>query len=265
MSALNPQRTGTLDARRPAGASEHDGADCLRDEFLTLASHELKTPLTSLALQVQRMKRMRERKADDASTWVASLEVVGRQVNRLARLCDDMLQAITLRAGQLAPERQCVDLAALVREVVAGLAVELRAPSATISVDAPEGVVGRWDREQVGRLVFHLVKNALMFGEGRPISIEVKASPRGAQLLVRDQGAGIAEEDQERIFACFERVGDVDHVGGLGLGLYIAREIALAHGGRIGVESAPGRGSTFLVDLPLEPEPASQAGAARAP
>ncbi|KYG05872.1 sensor histidine kinase [Sorangium cellulosum] len=251
MSALNPQRTGTLDARRPARASEHDGADCLRDEFLKLASHELKTPLTSLALQVQRMKRMSERHAEDASTWVASLEVVGRQVNRLARLCDDMLQAISLRAGQLAPERQSVDLGALVREVVAGLPVELRAPSAAISVDAPEGVVGLWDREQLGRLVFHLVKNAITFGEDRPVSVEVKAPPGGAQLLVRDRGTGIAEEDQERIFACFERAGDVEHFGGLGLGLYIAREIVHAHGGRIGVESALGRGSTFVVDLPL--------------
>lgn len=265
MSALNSQRIGTLDARRPARASAHDGGDGLRDEFLTLASHELKTPLTSLALQVQRMKRMSERQAEDASTWVASLEVVGRQVNRLARLCDDMLLAISLRAGQLAPERQSVDLGELVREVVAGLAVELRAPFGTLAVDAPEGLVGRWDREQIGRLVFHLVKNAIMFGEGRPISLDVKASPGGAQLVVRDHGTGIAEEDQERIFACFERVGDVEHFGGLGLGLYIAREIVHAHGGRIRVESSLGRGSTFLVDLPLDPEPASQASVACAP
>ncbi|WP_437596018.1 HAMP domain-containing sensor histidine kinase [Sorangium sp. So ce590] len=265
MSALNPQPTGTLDVRRPARASEHDGGDGFRDEFLTLASHELKTPLTSLALQVQRMKRMSERQAGDASTWVASLEVVGRQVNRLARLCDDMLQAIALRAGQLAPERQSVDLGALVREVVAGLAIELSAPSTSISVDTPEGVVGRWHREQIGRLVLNLVKNAIMFGEGRPISVEVKASPRGAQLLVRDHGTGIADEDQERIFACFERVGDVEHFGGLGLGLYLAREIARAHGGQIGVESSLGRGSTFLVDLPLGPEPAIQASVARLP
>ncbi|XXX72876.1 HAMP domain-containing sensor histidine kinase [Sorangium sp. So ce134] len=265
MSALNPQRTGTLDAGRPARASERDRADYLRDEFLTLASHELKTPLTSLALQVQRMKRMSERQAEDASTWVASLEVVGRQVNRLARLCDDMLQAISLRAGQLAPERESVDLGALAREVVARLPVELCAPSAAISIDAPEGVVGRWDRGQIARLVFHLVKNAVVFGEGRPVSLEINASPGGARLLVCDRGMGIAEEDHERIFACFERAGDVEHFGGLGLGLYIAREIAHAHGGRIGVESAPGRGATFIVDLPLEPEPASQPGVARDP
>ncbi|WP_437618670.1 sensor histidine kinase [Sorangium sp. So ce1151] len=261
---MNAQPAGTLDARRPARAPDDDRGAALRDEFLTLASHELKTPLTSLALQVQRMRRMSARRAEELPTWGDSLEVVGRQINRLTRLCDDMLQAMRLRSGELAPERQRVDLGALVREVVAGLAVELRAPSATISVDAPDGTIGCWDREQIGRLVFHLIKNALMFGQGQPISLEVKACAGGARLLVRDRGMGIAEEDQERIFECFERVGHVEHFGGLGLGLYLAREIARSHGGYIAVESSPGRGATFLVELPLEPAPASQARAARA-
>ncbi|WP_437585830.1 sensor histidine kinase [Sorangium sp. So ce1000] len=265
MSALNAPLTRTPDARRPARASEHDAGAGVRDEFLTLASHELMTPLTSLTLQVQRMKRLSERRAEDGPTWVASLEVVGRQVNRLTRLCDDMLQAIKLRSGPLDPERESVDLGALVREVLAGLPVELRSPSSTISINAPEGIVGRWDREQLGRLVFHLVKNAILFGEGRPIFIEVKACSGGAELLVRDQGAGIAEEDQARIFRCFERASGVVHFGGLGLGLYIAREIARAHGGTIGVESSPGRGSTFMVELPFDPEPASRVNVARAP
>ncbi|WP_437774583.1 sensor histidine kinase [Sorangium sp. So ce1097] len=252
MSALNAQHAGMLDAPRPPCAPGCDGGDGLRDEFLALASHELMTPLTSLRLQVQRMKRMSERQAEASATWSASLDVVGRQVNRLTRLCDDMLLAIKLRAGQLAPERLSVDLGALVWEVVAGLAVEIRAPSSALLVDAPEGVVGRWDGEQVGRLVFHLVKNALVFGEGRQIVLQVRACPGGARLVVRDHGKGIAEEDQERIFGCFERAGDVEHHGGLGLGLYIAREIVRAHGGSIGVESAPGRGATFTVELPLD-------------
>ncbi|WP_437730197.1 sensor histidine kinase [Sorangium sp. So ce1335] len=252
MSASNAQLAGTRDARRSPCAPEHDGGTGLRDEFLALASHELITPLTALRLQVQRMKRMSERQAEESSAWLASLDVVGRQVNRLTRLCDDMLQAIRLRAGQLAPERQSVDLGALVWEVIAGLAVELRSPSSAILVDAQEGVVGRWDREQIGRLVFHLVKNAIVFGEGRQIVLQVEPCPGGARLVVLDHGKGIAEEDQERIFACFERVGDVDHYGGLGLGLYLAREIVRAHGGSIGVESAPGRGATFTVELPLD-------------
>ncbi|WP_438031776.1 sensor histidine kinase [Sorangium sp. So ce204] len=265
MSVSNAPLTGTPDARRPARGCEPDAGASVRDEFLTLASHELLTPLTSLKLQVQRMKRLSEQRAEDGSTWVASLEVVGRQVNRLTRLCDDMLQAIRLRSGPLDPERETVDLGALVREVIAELSVELRSPSSTISIDAPEGVVGRWDREQMGRLVFHLVKNAIQFGAGRPISIEVKACPGGAELLVRDRGAGIAEEDQARIFRCFERAGGVVHFGGLGLGLYIAREIVRAHGGTIGVESSPGCGSTFMIELPLEPEPASRAAISLAP
>ncbi|MGK3992716.1 sensor histidine kinase [Sorangium sp. So ce1024] len=252
MSALNAQVAGTLDAPRSACAPERDGRDGLRDEFLALASHELMTPLTSLRLQVQRMKRMSERQAESASTWGASLDVVGRQVNRLTRLCDDMLLAIKLRAGQVAAERRSVDLGAVVWEVVAGLAVEIRAPSSVILVDAQEGVVGRWDGEQVARLVFHLVKNAIVFGEGRQIVLQVTACPGGARLVVRDHGKGIAAEDHERIFGCFERVGDVEHYGGLGLGLYIAREIVRAHGGSIGVESAPGRGATFTVELPLD-------------
>jgi signal transduction histidine kinase len=212
----------------------------------------------------QEMERASEQHAEESPAWSASLDIVGRQVNRLTRLCDDMLQAIRLRSGQLAPERRSVDLGALVWEVVAGLAVEICAPPSAILVDAPEGVVGRWDREQIGRLVFHLVKNAVVFGEGRQIVLQVKACPGGARLVVRDQGKGIAEEDQERIFACFERIGDVEHYGGLGLGLYLAREIVRAHGGSIGVESSLGCGATFTVELPVDPEHASQASPARA-
>jgi two-component system, OmpR family, sensor histidine kinase SenX3 len=256
MSASHAQLAGTAPEHRPAPAFELDEAACIRDEFLTLASHELMTPLTSLTLQVQRMKRMSERRAGEAPTWVASLDVVGRQISRLTRLCDDMLQAIKLRSGQLSPERRTVDLGALVRDVVAGVGVEIPAASCAISVDAAEGVVGRWDRAQLERLVFHLLKNAVIFGEGRPVALEVHAGPAGAELLVRDQGMGIAKKDQERIFACFERLVDADHFGGLGLGLYFAREIVRAHDGSIHVESAPGRGSTFIVNLPFDPSAA---------
>ncbi|MFS8069323.1 MAG: sensor histidine kinase, partial [Byssovorax sp.] len=139
----------------------------------------------------------------------------------------------------------------LVREVVASVAVQCPSAACTITVDADEGLLGRWDRGQIERLVFHLLKNAVTFGDHEPIEVEARATVGGARLTVRDHGSGIAPEDQARIFECFERAAPVEHFGGLGLGLYIARAVVSAYHGSIRVESEPGRGATFIVELPL--------------
>jgi signal transduction histidine kinase len=227
----------------------------LRDEFLLLASHELMTPLTSLKLQVQTIKLMSEREPETAPPWAPSLlDVCDRQIGRLSRLFDDVLQAIQIQADELEPALEEIDLAALVREVVARAVRQGAKAGCMITIDADEGTIGRWDRGQIERLVFHLIKNAVTFGEHRPVEVEVRATGEGARLTVRDHGCGIAPEHHARIFERFERAAPVEHFGGLGLGLYIARAVVRAYHGSIRVESEPGRGATFIVELPLAPE-----------
>jgi two-component system, OmpR family, sensor histidine kinase SenX3 len=237
--------------RRTSGPPSSEAAR-LRDEFLMLASHELMTPLTSLKLQVQTMKVMSEREPEASPAWAASmLAVCDRQIGRLSRLFDDVLQAIRIQADELEPAREEIDLGALVREVVASVAAQSPIAAHTITVDVDEGLLGRWDRGQIERLVFHLLKNAVTFGNHQPIAVEARAMAGGARLTVRDHGDGIAPEDQARIFECFERAAPVEHFGGLGLGLYIARAVARACHGSIRVESEPGCGATFIVELPF--------------
>lgn len=232
----------------------------VREEFLSLATHELMTPVTSLALNTELMKREIALQPGVPDKIAAALGVFDRQLGRLALLFDSLLQATELEAGPPELTLEDVDLTQLVHRVVGHLSVQLPEAERTVSVDAPHALVGRWDRARLERVALHLVKNALTFGEGKPITIELRATPGGARLVVRDQGLGIAREDQARIFERFQRAVPVSNFGGLGLGLYIAREIVRAHGGSIDVESQPGRGAAFTVDLPLEP-----AGEAAAP
>jgi len=201
------------------------------------------------------MKRMSERRPEATPAWAAGmLAVFDRQIGRLASLCDDLLRVMQIESGGLSSAPEDVDLAALVRDSLASVHAQRPTAGGTITIDAAGAVIGRWDRSLLERLVFHLVRNAVLYGEEKPIAIEVRTAAGRAQLIVRDCGLGIEAEDQERIFGCFERAVPVEHFGGLGLGLFIARAIADVHGGAIRVESKPGRGATFTVELPLAAE-----------
>lgn len=254
MSPMPALRSSTVEANQSGADARPPSAEAarLRDEFLMLASHELMTPLTSLKLQVQAMRGMSEREPEASPAWAASmLAVCDRQIGRLSRLFDDALQAVRIQGDALEPANEDIDLGALVREVVASVAAQSQVAACTIVVDADEGLYGRWDRGHIERLVFHLIKNAVTFGDHEPITVEARAAAGGAQIIVRDRGIGIAREDQARIFECFERAAPVEHFGGLGLGLYIARAVVRAYHGSIRVESEPGRGATFIVELPF--------------
>jgi signal transduction histidine kinase len=133
----------------------------------------------------------------------------------------------------------------------------------TIDVDVPEAIVGRWDRTRIEQIVTNLLSNAIKYGDGKPIRVAAREVDGWLRLDVKDDGAGIPRADQSRIFQAFERVTAASRVGGLGLGLYIGRQIAVAHGGALSVESKPGQGSVFTLELPLEA--ASNSGATSRP
>jgi PAS domain S-box-containing protein len=226
-----------------------------RDEFLSIASHELRTPLTSLKLQMQMTQRRIARGGPDAYSpeWVDRLvEQSNRQIDRLARLVDDMLDIARIQTGRLVIEPAPVDAVELVRDVLERLGPHLAEAGTPASLAAPEALEAEWDRFRVEQVVTNLLTNAMRYGGHKPVVVTLQARDGHIRLSVRDQGLGVPKESQERIFNRFERAISANDVSGLGLGLFISRQIVEAHGGRIWVESdGPGHGATFHVELPV--------------
>ncbi|MDQ6892479.1 MAG: PAS domain S-box protein [Acidobacteriota bacterium] len=221
----------------------------LRNDFLSVAGHELRTPLSVLSLQVHTMLSGATG-AGGSGVAAVRADRVKRSLDRLSRLVDDLLDVSRVNAGRLRLEPEDVDFAALCREVVDRLDAEAEARGSRIELDAPGAVAGRWDPRRLDQVIQNLVSNAIKYGEGRPIRVTVSGDGETARLVVRDEGIGIASADQDRIFRRFERAVAERNFGGLGLGLWITKEIVDACGGEISVESAPGAGSTFRVTLP---------------
>ena len=222
---------------------EAEEARIVRENFLTVAAHELRTPLTTLRLRLQRLGTRSGKSEDDLRTAL-------RQVLRMDGLIHQFLDAIRLQQARIELDRRAVDLGALAQEVGDRLAP---AAAPRLEVEAPAPVVGRWDPARLEHVIAHLLLNAFKFGGGKPVHVRVERNGDRALLSVRDEGIGIALEDQQRIFRRFERAVGVRQFGGLGLGLRIASEFVHAHGGTIRVASAAGKGAIFTVDLPIEP------------
>ncbi len=225
-----------------------------RDDFLSIASHELRTPLTTLSLEIQSLKRGLAKSAKGlpkSNRLERSADVAENQINRLIVLVEELLDVSRLASGRLRVEPTEFDLSDLVREVASRLKPSLDAAGCALRVEAHARTVGSWDRLRVEQVVANLLSNALKYGPGHPVEMSVTRETQCACLRVRDHGIGIAREDQRRIFQRFERAVSVSHYSGFGLGLWIAREIVLAHGGSIDVDSELGRGATFTVRLPM--------------
>jgi PAS domain S-box-containing protein len=222
----------------------------VRDEFLSIASHELKTPLTPLRLKLHSLRRSARTGGMDGETLLTHLDIAERQVARLSRLIDSLLDVSRIGAGKLELDWEDVDLAEVVREVVGRFEPQAAKAGSSVTVRAPEPVIGRWDRLRLDQVVTNLLTNALKYGAGKPVELSVSSQAGHALLLVHDQGIGIDAGNLSRIFERFERAVSERHYGGLGLGLYITRTIVQALGGSIEARSTPGAGSTFIVTLP---------------
>ncbi|XXF78366.1 HAMP domain-containing sensor histidine kinase [Myxococcaceae bacterium GXIMD 01537] len=235
----------------------HEARDAvrLRDEFLGIASHELKTPLTPLHLKLQMLQKQAEAAARGGAPvspgrLAESLEVLQRQVRKLSSLVDNLLDVSRITAGRLRLELEDMDLATVAAEVLGRFAPSAAQLQCQLELHAPVPVFGKWDRLRLEQVVTNLVSNALKYGAGRPVVVHVEADGPLARLSVRDGGIGISEADQKRIFERFERAVSEKHYGGLGLGLYITRQIVEAFGGTVRVSSALGQGSTFTLEVP---------------
>ena len=222
-----------------------------RDEFLSIASHELKTPLTTLDLQIWSLLGLIQGRALDGlgPKLTSKLHMAARQIDRLTVLMNNLLDVTRIMAGRLRLAKRDTDLAEIVRDV-GTRSRELPGGNAPVQIDADGSVRGFWDPVLLETIVSNLVSNAVKFGNGKPVEVTVGSDDHRATLTVRDHGIGIDPGDQERIFGRFERAVPDKHFGGFGVGLWIARHATEAHDGTIHVSSAPGAGSTFVVELP---------------
>ena len=234
------------------GELEH--AVRMRDDFMSIVSHEVRTPLNGLILETQLRKMHLAR--DNAAAFTldkmkAMVERDERQIQSLIRLIEDMLDVSRIRTGKLSIRPGQFDLSHLVSTLVETFAPQISAAQSSVNLNAESPVVGLWDEFRIEQVVSNLLTNALRYGAKSPIDVSVYVEGENAIVEVRDQGIGISEENQQRIFQQFERVSAKHAVAGLGLGLFISEQIVAAHGGKITVQSALGEGAVFRVSLPL--------------
>jgi signal transduction histidine kinase len=224
-----------------------------RDEFLSVASHELRTPLSTLRLQTTTLRRWLTQASlpEYEPVLTKHFAVIDRQVGRLEKLTAELLDVSRITSGRLELHRESVDLVVLVREIVDRFRADQTRSVPAIVFESDPSVVGEWDPFRIDQVASNLLVNAIRYGEGKPVHVSVRAADAAARIIVRDEGIGIAADQKERIFERFERAVSSSNYGGLGLGLWIARQVVDAHDGAIEVDSEPGRGATFTVTLPL--------------
>lgn len=225
-----------------------------RDEFVSISSHELKTPLTSLKLKTQFLRRKLEKNGNMPQDEMKKFaEGIDHQITRLTRLVDDMLDISRLRSGKFKLAREKVNFCELVHNAVEQIKPQfIEAGYEVPTLINLKEVYGNWDALRIEQVVNNLLTNAIRYGEGKPVTLEVRVNDKEVELLVKDHGAGISEEQMKRIFNRFERLTEVHETTGLGLGLFLSQRIIDAHEGKIWVESELGKGSTFYFSLPLD-------------
>jgi PAS domain S-box-containing protein len=226
-------------------------AVAVRDQFLDVASHELKTPLTPLALRLEHMARLFDGGARDAATLRPHLEVAQRALARLTALVSDLLDATLLSRGALELRREPTSLPATAREVLAAHAFEAGRRGCAIELHAPDELVGDWDRRRIAQVIDNLLDNAVKYSPRRPIDVTIERRDGRARLAVRNAGAEIDPEFLPRMFDKFARGGNARNYGGLGLGLFMVRQIVESHGGEVTAAADPEGAVTVAVELPL--------------
>jgi signal transduction histidine kinase len=229
-------------------AQQAEAAGHQLQEFVSLVAHELRNPLSAMRGYVQLFRR---RSADDPRSIEHGAQVIEQATGRLARLVDDLLDTTQFESGHFRILTTPMDLAAAARDVV-----ELQQSSTAehhLVLESPDRVDGEWDRERISQLLSNFLTNAIKYSPRGEVRVVIGATADEVTLSIADQGPGIASTQLDRLFQPFTRLESSPRARGLGVGLYLARGIVEAHGGRIAVESQPGVGTTFRVMLPRWP------------
>ena len=247
-----PSRLPDEESRLRARIAELEQLLQARDEFLSIAAHELRNPMHSLLLQVSAALQLARQQCP--ATLVRRLERVQQIVDRYVKRASLLLDVGRMNANRLQPNVEPVDLAAVVREIVESYGPEAAFNRSALHVRVPQNLHGRWDRLALEQIVSNLISNAIKFGAGDDIDVTLEQKPDGHVMFeVRDRGIGIAMQDQERIFGRFERLAQQPgHPAGAGVGLWLVRGLVESHNGSITVHSEPSKGATFTVMLPMD-------------
>ena len=244
----------TLLAQLQLTQVELERAVRMRDDFMSIVSHEVRTPLNGLILETQLRKMHLAR--DNAAAFTmekmhAMVDRDERQILSLIRLIEDMLDVSRIRTGKLSIRPAEFDLARTVDRLLENFSALISAAQSSVNFTAEYPVVGQWDEFRIEQVISNLLTNALRYGANKPIDVTVYIEGNQAVVDVRDQGIGISQENQQRVFQQFERVSASQVAAGLGLGLFISEQIVAAHSGTISVQSELGEGALFRVCLPL--------------
>ena len=227
----------------------------LRDEFISIAAHELNTPLTALTLQLHLINKLLPEVGSLENSTGKTLQNLTQssviQVERLSALIENLLDTTRASTGKLYIEKSKADLTEVVKKAIKLQEIELEKAKCLINLNLEPSVSGEFDASRIEQVITNLLKNAIKYGAGKPIEIELHQKDSIAKLVICDHGIGLDEESKVRIFNRFERASSMKTYAGLGLGLYLSKKIVSAHGGTIKVESKPGSGSCFTVKLPL--------------
>lgn len=240
-----------LTSRRQA-----EQAVAARDELVAVATHELRSPLSTLQLQLQSLERALDKgESLPLERLRSALALCRRQVGRLSLLVDRLLDVARLTAGTFMLDPTVVDLGELVSQVVDSLKEPLTAAGCTPSVHLSAPITGTWDRLRLEQVLTNLLTNAMKYAAGSPLVLRVEQQGAQAVVVVQDHGPGVPPEARPHIFERFRRASGIHQHHSLGLGLYVSRQIARAHGGDLTLEDAPGGGACFVLRLPLQPPP----------
>jgi signal transduction histidine kinase len=243
---------GELEQRVVDRTLELQRAVQARDEFLSVASHELRTPITSIQLYVQGIARAQEAGSLSPDDAAVRLRRVNDQCARLDKLVNNLLDVSRSDGREPALQRESLDLAELVAKTVERFAEELARVRCRVRFDAPEPVTGRWDGIRVEQAVSNLLQNVIRYAPGSNVAVEVRPDGPNARLVVRDDGPGIAPADHARIFERFAQSESAHFKGGFGLGLWLVKQVVQGHGGSVTLSSGEGAGAEFVVTLPRE-------------
>jgi two-component system, OmpR family, sensor kinase len=253
---MEDRNTGISEGGKDRLIEELREAVRARDEFVAIAAHELRNPMTPILMQVGLLlaaAKSPNRCRPEVIT--PRLELLEMAITEFVRRSTALLDVSRIAAGNVRIEVAEVNLSALIRGVVSRMAVAARRARCRLNEELQEGVVGMWDPLALEQVAENLLTNATKFGAGHPIAVVLRSDRQSAKLIIRDEGIGISEEDRARIFQRFERAVTRREHGGFGIGLWLANQLVVAMGGTIIVESAPGEGTIFTVMLPLDGAP----------
>jgi signal transduction histidine kinase len=220
----------------------------MRDEFISVASHELKTPVTRILLHLQMMKRKNEHLLKDGS--LKSIDDCEESVKELISIVDNLFDVTRLRLGEMKIKRTKTNLTKIILNVLSKFKDEIRLSGNHVSFGHCGDVVGYWDQGRLDQLFNHLLLNSLKYAPGKPIKLELSLVEDQVVFSIYDEGPGIPFNLQKKVCERFERAMDSSKISGLGLGLYLSKQIVESHRGEISLESLPGKWTKFTVRLP---------------